>query len=126
MNPRRQAIRQQASGTRAKPSRRGTSEFAAILAKLDAVLQEQHELRRMVNRLTLPVEVVNIAEAARRIARSTRTVKSLVARGIFSDGRAPETRVRGADLVFFADEIEVYRIEGERGVKRLREQLGRN
>lgn len=94
-------------------------------AKLDAVLSELHELRRLVHRIAVPLETVNLAEAARRLCRSTKTVKRLHARRLFSDGRPPELRVAGADLVFFADEIDAYRLEGEMGVKRVREELGR-
>ncbi len=129
MDTRRGARRQLASESRderEQPRPIGGADFAMVIAKLDAVLTEQHELRRLVHRITVPVDVVNIAEAAKRLSRCKRTVKALVARGIFTDGRAPENRVRGADLVFFADEIEVYRTEGEKGVKRLRKELGRD
>lgn len=95
-------------------------------AKLDAVLSELHELRRLVHRIAVPLETVTLTEAARRLCRSTKTVKRLHARRLFSDGRPPELRVAGADLVFFADEIDAYRLEGEMGVKRVRESLGRN
>lgn len=110
----------------AAPSAAGTGDLTAVLAKLDAVLAEQHELRRLVHRMTVPVEVVSLAEAARRLSCSTKSVKRLHAGRLFTDGRPPEKRVAGADLVFYADEIDAYRADGERGVKRLREQLGRN
>lgn len=101
-----------------------TRDVAEILAKLDAILTEQHELRRLVHRMTVPVEVCNLTEAARRLSRSTKWVKQLVARQVFTDGRPPGKRVAGADLLFLADELDVYRAEGERGVERLREDLG--
>lgn len=104
----------------------GAADGAAILARLDAILAEQHELRRLVHRMTVVTETINLKEAARRLSRSPDTVKGLAARGIFSDGRAPENRVAGAALVFYADEIEVYRADGRAGVERLRKELGRN
>lgn len=111
---------------RVAPGPAGAADMAKVLAKLDVVIAEQHELRRLVHRLTVVVDVVNIKEAARRLSRCVRTMKLLAARRIFTDGRAPENRVRGADLVFYADEIEVYKLEGAKGVARLREELGRN
>lgn len=108
------------------PRPMGAADTAAILAKLDAVLSEQHELRRLVHRITVPVEVCNLREAAKRLCRSTKWVKTLVARGVFTDGRSPDRRVGGADLIFYADEIDIYRTEGERGVNRLRTELGRD
>ena len=99
---------------------------AAILAKLDAILQEQHAIRQLVRRLTVVTETISTAEAARRLSRSVSTVEQLVARGVFTDGRAPEKRVPGSARVFYADEVEVYRSDGEPGVARLRAELGRN
>jgi hypothetical protein len=96
-----------------------------VLAKLDVVIDGQHELRRLVHRMTVVTETIRIAEVARRLSRSTRTVESLVARRVFTDARPPDNRVQGADLVFYADEIEVYRTDGVRGVERLRKELGR-
>jgi hypothetical protein len=107
------------------PAPAGGRDFAAVLAKLDIVIAEQHELRRLVHRMTVVTEVVNLKEAARRLSRTTRTVEKLFARNVFSDGRAPDNRVRGANLVFYADEVEVYRAEGVKGVARLRKELGR-
>lgn len=107
------------------PAPLGAADFATVMAKLDAILAEQHELRRLVHKMTIVTETINLAEAARRLSRSEVTIRRLVARAIFSDGRAPENRKPGADLVFYADEIEIYRSEGEKGVKRLREHLGR-
>jgi hypothetical protein len=119
------------------PAPPGLTEFGALGAglkaalaeqgaKLDAVLAEQHELRRLVHRMTVPVDVVLIDEAAKRIGTSRRTLERLTARGVFSDGRAPERRGAGSDRVYFADELEVYKHEGAKGVARLREELGRN
>lgn len=104
---------------------RGALDNAAILAKLDVVIAEQHELRRILHRLAVPVETINLAEAAKRLCRSTKWVKRIQVKRVFTDGRPRDRQVAGADLVFFADEIEVYRAEGEKGVKRLRHELGR-
>jgi hypothetical protein len=104
----------------------GNREFATILAKLDAVLAEQHELRRLVHRMTVVVDVLQMPEAAQRLGVSPRTVERLAARCVFTDARSPERRLARVARLFFADELDVYRIEGERGVKRLREALGRN
>lgn len=97
----------------------------ATAEQLNAVLAELHAIKRIVHRLAVPVDVLNSAAAAERLSRSVKTIKRLHARGIFTDGRAPGNRKPGADLVFLADEIEVYRAEGEAGVRRLRDELGR-
>lgn len=109
----------------APPGPAGAADNAAILAKLDAILTEQHELRRLVHRMAVVTETITIDEAARRLFRSRRSVENLAARQVFTDGRPPDKRVRGSPLVFYADEIEVYRSDGEAGVARLRKELGR-
>ncbi len=98
---------------------------AAILAKLDAVLQEQHELKRLVHKLAAPVDVLHARQAAERIGRSTRTLERMLLSGVFTDGRAPGARTKGSPRLFFTDELDVYRLEGEAGVLRLRVELGR-
>lgn len=130
--PRKRVVQRadEPSSIHRKPSQKNRdteyqTQFAAIHAKLDVILAELHEFRRIINRLVLPAEVINVAEAARRLARSAKTLRLLHARRVFTDGRAPECRRAGSPLVFYADEIETYREEGERGVKRLREKLGR-
>lgn len=111
------------------PAPAGRGDFATVLAKLDAVLDavlaEQHELRRLVHKIAVPIQTVSLTEAAARLCRSTKWLKRVQARAVFTDGRPPDRRVAGADLVFFADEIEVYRLEGEPGVRRLRAEMGR-
>lgn len=104
----------------------GSNDNAEIHRKLDALLAEQHELRRLMHRMTVPVETLNLRETARRLSRSTKWVRRIQAKQVFTDGRPPELRVAGADLVFYADEIDVYRTDGEKGVARLRRELGRN
>lgn len=104
----------------------GASDMAAILAKLDAVLAEQHELRRLVHRMTVPVDVLSTGEAAKRLGCAGSTMERLAARSIFTDARAPERRVTGCPRIYYADEIDAYRAEGERGVNRIRDELGRN
>jgi hypothetical protein len=103
----------------------GAADFAAVLAKLDAVIDGQHELRRLVHRMTVVVDVLSSPVAAKRLGVSVRTLERITARGIFTDARAPERRVPGADRVYFADEVQVYITDGERGVERLRKELGR-
>lgn len=100
--------------------------LADLAAKLDAVLAEQHELRRLVHRMTVPVSVLTTAQAAERIGRSERVLCTITARGVFTDGRSPQNRVKGAPRLYYADELDVYRSEGEAGVRRLRAALGRD
>lgn len=107
-------------------------DLAAVMAKLEELShqqeelsQQQHEMGMMLRKITVPTETINIREAAKRLTRSTKWVHNLHVRQVFTDGRAPELRTRGSALVFYADEIEVYRTEGEKGVARLRRELGR-
>jgi hypothetical protein len=95
---------------------------AADAAEIKAQL---HDLRAMVARLCVPVDVLHTAEVARRLGRSVPTVNRLFARGVFSDARPPGTRRPGSDRLTFGDEVAVYLAEGEAGVRRLRESLGR-
>jgi hypothetical protein len=97
----------------------------ALAAKLDAVLTELHDVKRVVYRLAVPVDVLTHAQAASRLGRSERTLSTLAARGVFTDGRAPGNRVKGAPRLYYADELDVYRAEGEAGLRHLRETLGR-
>lgn len=99
--------------------------MATTEEKLDAVLTELHDLKRLFHRMLLPAEVVPTAEAARRLGCCTKTVNTLAVRGVFTDGRPPGKRVAGNARLYYADEIEVYRAEGEAGVRRLRFGLGR-
>ncbi len=100
-------------------------DLAMIASKLDAVLLSQHKLQQLVHRMTVPVDVLSLDEAANRLCRSKSTVRLLHVRRVFTDGRAPERRIARSPLIFYADEIEAYRSEGEKGVKRLRVELGR-
>lgn len=93
--------------------------------KLDAVLTELHDLKRLFHRMLLPAEVVPTAEAARRLGCSRRHLVSLTARGVFTDGRPPSGRRPRVPRLYYADELDVYRAEDEAGVRRLRFGLGR-
>jgi len=99
--------------------------MAEVLRKLDAVLTEQHELRRLVHRMTVPVDVLSRDQAAKRLGVSLHTLKRLTARAIFTDARSPERRSAGVNRVYYADEIDTYRSEGKKGVERLRKEFGR-
>jgi hypothetical protein len=96
-----------------------------VESKLDAILSELHDLRAHVYRLALPVDVLTQQQAAARLGKCSRTLHTLATRGVFSDGRAPGNRVKGSPRLYYADEIDVYRAEGEAGVRRLRGEVGR-
>ncbi len=100
-------------------------DLATIASKLDAVLFEQHQLRQLLHRMTVPVNVLSASQASSRLGVSASTLDRITARAVFTDARAPERRVKGAPRTYYADEIDVYRSEGEKGVKRLRVELGR-
>lgn len=95
---------------------------AADVAEIKAQL---HDLRAMVARLCVPVDVLHTADVARRLGRSEKTVKRLFARGVFTDARPPGKRVAGSDRLTYADEVAAYLAEGEAGVRRVRQELGR-
>jgi len=100
--------------------------LAAVVSKLDTILAELHEVRRAQSQFIVPVDVLTAAEAARRIGVSERTLRRrYVATGVLSDAREPGRRGTNSPRQFYADEIEVLKAEGEGGVRRLREQLGR-
>jgi hypothetical protein len=127
MDTRGKAGRQRvAIGNAPAPTPIGQADNAAILAKLDAVLAEQHSLRLLVHRLTVPVDVLNIEQAAARLAVSVRTMERLTARELFTDARPPGRRVARVPRVYYADELEIYRTEGEPGLREHRERFGRN
>lgn len=108
-----------------KQRKRPGQTASAILAKLDAVLAEQHELRRLVHKLAVPVNVLDKAAAAARIGVSARTLERVTAAAVFTDARPPERRTAGTSRRYYADELDVYRSDGAAGVRRLRDQLGR-
>lgn len=130
MDPRRSRTRrEQLASGHASPVATisaGVSDNTAILAKLDVLIAEQHELRRLVHKLAVPVDVLLSRDAAKRIGVSLRTLEGLTSTGLFSDARAPERRGRGSPRTYFTDELDVYRTDGEVGVKRLRRELGRD
>lgn len=92
---------------------------------LSAVLAEQHELRRLVHKMTVVVEVLTTEQAAARLGRHVNTLTRLAARRVFTDARPVGRQVMGSPRLYYADELEAYRSGGENGVKRLRKELGR-
>lgn len=96
-----------------------------IDARLDALATQLHRLTAMVARLCVPVDVIHTADVAKLLGRCEGTVKVLFARGVFTDARPPGRRGKGAPRLTYADEVTVYRAEGEAGVRRLRRELGR-
>ena len=83
-----------------------------------------HRLEVLIrSKLSPPVEQMTLAHAA-RLGFPRRTLSRLVAAGVFTDDRA--MRRSGAPVRLYADELRVYRTDGEEGVMRLRRELGRD
>lgn len=119
----------QGEGWSMNAEQRIIAEVRAVLAsqesRFNAVLAEQQRMVRLLYKIAMPVPVMTQAEAAKFFGRSTKWVRKRFADGTFSDTRPPDLRSRGANRGVFADEAEVYRAEGEDGLRRLKEIMGR-
>lgn len=103
-----------------------TAMLVALHEKVDRVLEQNHQLMRHQQRAATPVDLIDTDEAARRAGVSKSTLRVLAARAVFTDGRPPDKRSMQNPRRWYADEIAVYRTAGEAGVRRLREEQGRD
>jgi hypothetical protein len=99
--------------------------LAQLMAKLEVIMTLNHQVLRELQRLSTPVDLVDTEEAARRAGVSVRTLVRLTAMQVFTDGRPPEKRGTKAPRRYYADEVNLYRTEGEDGVRRFQEEQGR-
>lgn len=100
-------------------------ETEEIMKRLTIIEGQNHHLLRLVQQLSIPVEVMRCEQAAKCLGVSAKTLKRWAATGIFTDARPLEKQRTTVARVFFADEIEAYRGEGEAGVRRVQKVKGR-
>jgi len=118
--------------TRAEKITNERADYGKVLTKLDDLTKSNalvadalHKLRNaIVQRLEPPATLLRIGDAAKRAGISVPTMRRLDARGVFTDHR--RGKGQGSMRTYYADEIDTYRQYGERGVQRLREELGRD
>lgn len=104
----------------------GTATIAELAARIEELTLTVHRLERTVRcKVAAPVDRLTLEEAAVRLGRSTAGFEHVVRSGLFTDPRPADKR-RGSKRLFLADEIDVYATDGERGVERLRADLGRD
>lgn len=100
--------------------------FAELNRKLDTILAQNHHIQHLLQRLSMPVELVQKDDAAKAAGVSVRELRLMTAMGVFTDGRTPAKRRTRARRRWYMDECVIYRTQGEAGVRRLREEKGRN
>ena len=118
--------------TRAEKITNERADYGKVMERLDSqtaslnlMADALHKLRNViVQRLEPPATLLRIDEAAKRAGISVPTMRRLDARGVFTDHR--RGKGQGSMRTYYADEIDTYRQYGERGVQRLREELGRD
>jgi hypothetical protein len=94
-----------------------------LAAKVDALTATVDRLTRVIqSRLAPPARQLTYAQAE-RLGFSRRALERAVSRGVFTDDRPDKSGSRRVRL--YEDELGVYRSDGESGVRRLREELGR-
>lgn len=99
--------------------------LAARFARLEEAVEiGLHRLETLIRaKLAPPVRQLRLAEAA-KLGFARRTLQRMVARRVFTDDRAGKRK--GSPVKLYEDELKVFRTDGEKGVLRLREELGRD
>ena len=93
--------------------------LAGKIAELTLVV---HRLEQTVRcRLEAPANLLTLEQAEKRCGR---TLDKANRARVFTDCRGGKTQ--GSKRMYYADEIDVFKIDGAAGVKRLRNQLGRD
>ena len=104
------------------------SEIVAIghlTEKIERLETAVHQLTvALRTRLEVPAELLRIDAAAKRMGIAPSTLAKLSAKGIFTDNRAGKGQ--GSTRLFYGDECDCYRHDGEQGVARYRAEMGRD
>lgn len=101
-----------------------TATDETLAEKIDRLTAVVHQLERVVRgRLAPPTEVLDYDGIAAR-GWPRRTVERAAAAGVFSDRRSGKRQ--GSKRLFLLDELEAFFVDGESGVRRLREAMGRD
>lgn len=98
-----------------------------LAAKVDALAElmdaRLHRLEAYIrSRLAPPARQLTLAQAA-KLGFPKRTLQRLIAAGVFTDDRGGKRA--GSACKLYEDELKEWRANGEAGVRRLRDELGR-